>query len=347
MDKEKIQLYKDYKVKLFNELEKSKVNDLFVACYSSDGYYSCWFRDCYFIVKAYLNNDNEQYTRTTHKILDVLKKFEHKYHKFSEFIKDPSDLSCWRLLHVKFDPVTIDEIYKPWNHLQRDSNALILMMIIDGLDNGLNIIRDDSDREIIQLFVDYILKIGNCEDASSWEENNHVRLSSIALTIKALKEIQKYGFIVDNDFVEESERLYYELFPFEHVGRKVDLTLLYLPYFDITNELETKMILFNVEKTLLKNKGVLRYVGDQYYMERGIEAPWSFGLSFLSIAYFKLGYIEVAEHYIDKLIELYPDGRIPELLIGGERPNENTPLSWSVSVQSQAIDKVLEYYGEK
>lgn len=345
LTEKEIKKYLDYKELLFGEIEKLRLPNGFHYASPSVDYNASWFRDNAFINFCYLDNYPELYVKCVQSTLDILKKFEKKYSKFSAFIKDNQDRSTYRFLHAKFNPVTEDEIEGlggNWNHNQSETLPLILLNITKGLDKGLSIIRDSSDKEIIQLFIEYTVAVGYEVNASSWEEENEVRLSSTALMLKGYREIKKHGFVVPDYIISEGEKIYNSLFPYEHKNKKADLMSLYLPFFDICDDIESKYIVKMVENTLLRDAGVCRYINDLYYQEDGKDAPWSFGLSFLSCIYCDLGYFEIAKMYADKLIELYPDGRIPELLIKETTPNKNTPLTWALAMQVIAIDKLLK-----
>lgn len=338
------QQYQDYKKLLFSELDKLRLPNGFHYASPSVDYNASWLRDNCFINMCYLEENPEQYVKSVQAMLDILKKFEKKYHKLSAFVNNPEDRSTYRFLHAKFNPITEDEIEgigDKWNHNQSETLGLILLNITMGLDRGLPIIRDYSDRGIIQLFIDYSVAVGYKANCSSWEEENEVRLSSTALMLKGFREARSNGFFVPQYILDEGDRVYDSLFPFEHMNKKVDLMLLYLPFFNICDNIETKYIVKSVESTLLRDKGVCRYLKDHYYQEDGVDAPWSFGLSFLSCIYSDLNHDEIARMYCDKLMDLYVDGRIPELLIRGEEANVNTPLAWSLSMEILAINKIL------
>lgn len=336
-----IRFYQEYKEKCFNELNKLRVdNGLFVA---SENYGHSWHRDNMMCNLAYLNNYPDKYVQTIHTTLDLLKKFENKYTKLSSILKYGITENNY-LLHAKFDVNTMDEIPNLcWNNAQWDNQALILINIAYGIKNGLNIIRDKSDKDIIQLLIDYTMKVGYTANASSWEEENQQRTSSTALTIKALELMKELGFKVPSQYIFEGYSLLGRLSLKEHSSKDSDLMLLYLPVFDIVDKITTCNIIEKVERDLLRNGGVIRYKGDYYYNKDGKELEWSFGTSYLSICYNKLGCFDMAKLYVDKIIELYPDAKIPEGVYGGTNiKNDNSILAWSISVQIQAIDLLLK-----
>jgi phosphorylase kinase alpha/beta subunit len=94
---------------------------------------------------------------------------------------------------------------------------------------------------------------------------------------------------------------------------------------------------------LAKDKGVMRYKFDQYYNKNpdgySEEAEWCFGLSWLAIAYKRLGDTEKARAYMDKAIAtVTKDGKIPELYFShSSEANENNPLGWSESMYIVAL----------
>lgn len=341
LSRNEIRFYEEYKEKCFNELNKLRVgNGLFVA---SEYYSHSWHRDNMMCNLAYLNNYPDKYTQTIHTTLDLLKKFESKYTKLSSVLKYGITENNY-LLHAKFDINTMDEIPNlQWNNAQWDNQSLILINIAYGIKEGLNIIRDDSDRKIIQLLIDYTIKIGYNPNASSWEEEDQQRTSSTALTVKALELIKECGFNVPQQYIFEGYSLLGKLALKEHDYKDSDLMLLYLPTFDIVDKITTCNIIEKVERDLLRESGVIRYRGDYYYNKDGKEMEWSFGLSYLSICYNKLGVTSMAKFYIDKIIELYPDAKIPEGVYGGTNiKNDNDILAWAIAVQIQAIDMLLE-----
>jgi len=78
------------------------------------------------------------------------------------------------------------------------------------------------------------------------------------------------------------------LHPRESETKEVDMALLSLIYpYNIVNKKQREKILKNIETKLLKEKGVIRYIGDKYYYRKG-EAQWTNGLAWLAIIYKQL-----------------------------------------------------------
>ena len=95
----------------------------------------------------------------------------------------------------------------------------------------------------------------------------------------------------------------------------------------------------NVEEKLVRNRGVIRYVGDKYY-NNGSEAEWTFGFPWLAIIYKKLNNPEKYAHYSRKTLEAMNDkGEMPELYYGKtDEHNENTPLAWAQALSVVAAE---------
>lgn len=331
-----------YKQELFRRLEKQRTNDgLFIA---SDGQYyqASWFRDNMFCNLAYLNNYPEKFLQTVHTHLDILIKFENKYTKFSSMINHYTDEN-YRFLHAKINPWTLDEIEglgSRWNHRQFETNGLILLNIAYGIEKGLKVIRNGADEAIIQTFIDYTTTVSFRPNASSWEEENAMRTSSTALVTLGLKKMKKLGFRVSDEAIEQGENLLKDLFPYEHADKHVDLVLLYLPFFGITDRIDSEYIVKVVERDLLGNRQYCcRYLGDVYYRNEHGEAEWVFSRDYLACIYHMLGYDDVANMHLDKILNDFPDGETPELIFANTNiKNDNSFLSWTAAMTIIAID---------
>ena len=106
------------------------------------------------------------------------------------------------------------------------------------------------------------------------------------------------------------------------------LSLIY-PYNVVSREIALS-ILENVEKDLVREKGVIRYKGDNYYNNNG-EAEWTQGLSWLAIIYNQLGMTDKYTYYMKKAFNAVNEkGELPELYFANsDMHNENSPLGWS------------------
>ncbi len=343
--------------KLYSALEKLRLpNGLYKASDGSFYQNYSWHRDNCNAVIDFLETNPEKYQQTYQTTLDLLKFFEKKYKKFSAFIKDPSDKSQHKFLHARVSVRDMDEIHECWSNLQFDL-ACILFWISKGEQKGIKIIRDESDREIIQLFINFLdaWQVDITPNASYWEEDCMKRSSSLGICLASLIEIEKIGFNIPNQLIERCREEFERMLPREADNRICDLAQLSLIYpYNIVNDIQRDYILENVKKYLLRNYGCIRYEGDYYYncnhMSNNLyggEAHWSFGWFYLSNVYSEMGDLENAKYYLQKGLSLSnEDGSIPELFFANNgKPNENKNLAWSVSLAIIATRRILE--GEK
>lgn len=122
-----------------------------------------------------------------------------------------------------------------------------------------------------------------------------------------------------------------ELLPHESITKEVDLALLSLIFpYNVVDEKTRDEILANVEAYLVRNKGVMRYINDQYYNKNG-EAEWTMGFPWLAIIYKQLENKKMYSHYSAKTFDaMNENGELPELYFANsEKHNDNTPLGWS------------------
>jgi GH15 family glucan-1,4-alpha-glucosidase len=332
-------------------------NNMYIAAPSSD-YSYVWLRDNVYIALAYLDKPCDTYQKTFHTILDIFKTFEQKidYH----IQKKPTEM--WEYLHIRYDAKNLKEIDTPWNHAQNDAIGAMLYAIGEGEKRGKNIIRDNKDKEILQKIIWYLntLEYWVSEDASMWEENNELRVSSLAACIAGLTSISDFVY-VPSYMIHKGYKSLIELFPNESATRDVDLSLLSLIYpYNLLPKPMAQKIINNVERELLREKGVIRYKHDSYYstLEKEFgrhqhkefydqsEAQWVFGLSFLSLAHMTIGDLDKGKYYIDKVESLMvEDCSLPELYFHGDYTdekgnnyNKNCPLAWTQSMYVQSVE---------
>ena len=86
----------------------------------------------------------------------------------------------------------------------------------------------------------------------------------------------------------------------------------------------------NVEEQLLRERGVIRYIGDNYY-NKGAEPEWTMGLPWLAIIYKQLNRPDKYAAFMRLAVNAINEkGELPELYFAGtDEHNENSPLGWS------------------
>lgn len=339
---------KDILEKLYktNNLLRKEYSGLYTASVGEHYTNYVWIRDVYYQTKVNLKTNPEAYIQTYRSLLDYYKGLNYKYeNKVDHLIKKPFPLNNIRFIHPRFYP-NLTEITGDWGNLQLDAIfGYFFLGISEGIKNGLEIIRDDSDVDIINKLVKILYKIQywNIHDNGIWEENDEIHASSIGAVVSGLKALEDVDFIIPHKLITEGERMLSNILPSESLTKKTDLALMTLIYpFNILPEEHKNTVLDNIHKYLEKDNGVIRYIGDKYYNLNG-EAEWTFGFAYLFFTYVDSDF-EKAEKYLYKLISNIDDnGYVPELFYSGTRtPNINNPLGWSVAMTILAIEKYIE-----
>lgn len=328
-------------------------NNMFKASPHST-YGHIWLRDNCFIIMAYINKKCLTFEKTIWSILDMFKFYEKS--KLDYHIKTPPQ-HTHEFIHARYSADDFREIDVEWNHRQNDSVGIVLYCIGEALKKGKKVLRDEHDKRIVQKLVRYleVLEYWKCPDGGAWEEINEVRSSSIGTCVAGLKSVKDIVNVPEY-IINKGMTALYELFPYETPTRKYDLAQLFLVYYGVFCNEMNAVIVKQIEENLLRDRGVLRYVGDSYYSTleqehgRGMsrkfyestEAEWCFGFSYLSIAHCKLGNFEKAKYYLEKSESvMLPDGSVPELYYAKtDKYNVNSPLCWSQSMYIQAYEEL-------
>ena len=303
------------------------------------GYDKSWLRDNFYETLAFeIIGDWKTVEKTYRAILTIFLKFEEKI----DWAIKEKPTEAFKRIHARFHPVTLEEFWESWGNKQNDAIGCILHRIGElEAHHKRSIIKTKEHERIVNKLVDYLEAIEYWKDPDSgiWEEWEEVHASSIGACVGGLKSIARHPKIaVSKSLIAKGEKALRELLPRESEDKFVDLALLSLiwPYDVVTDE-ERKQILENVEYHLLRNRGVIRYKGDEYYNKnkdgKSEEAEWTFGLSWLAIIYEKLGEPEKARAFIKDLIAIDTARGLPELYFSNSPEyNENTPLGWSESL---------------
>ncbi len=302
------------------------------------GYNKAWLRDNVYAALGLEAARNKKATlRTYRALLNIFLKHEYK---IDWMIKQPHPKASYRYIHARYDPFSMSEIYEEWGNKQNDAIGAVLFKIGDLERKGFKIIRNSKDLRILQKLVDYLAAIEYWHDKDNgmWEENEEVHASSIGACVAGLKMI---GAIADvpQQLIRNGQDALNKLLPNESETKETDLALLSLinPY-NVVNEQQRIQILNNVEKKLLRKKGVIRYIGDQYYNKGKGEAEWTFGFPWLAIIYKQMNNPEKYAYYMKKTYDaMNKKGEMPELYYSGTNEhNENSPLAWGQAMYMMA-----------
>ena len=293
------------------------------------GYNLAWIRDnIYAAIGLEAAQKYGIVKKTLRALLDILLKHEYKI----DFAIKEKPKYHYQYIHARYDPVTMEEIWEQWGNKQNDAIGALLFKIGDLEDKGIKIIRNEDGLRILQKLVYYLQSIEYWHDKDNgmWEENEEEHASSIGACVAGLKKISK---IVDvpKDLIKKGQDSLNKLLPKESETKEADMALLSLIYpYNILTKKQINAILKNVEEKLVKEKGVIRYIGDKYNYRNG-EAMWTKGFPWLAIIYKQLNKPDKYAFYMRKTIEVMnKKGELPELYYAdSNKHNENCPLAWS------------------
>ena len=302
------------------------------------GYNRAWIRDnIYESLGLEATKNHKELIKVYHALLDILLKHEAKIDW--AIMENPQH--AYQYIHARYDPETGNEILEEWGNKQNDAIGALLFKIGDLESKGIRVIRSHNDLVILQKLVDYLESIEYWHDKDNgvWEENEEVHASSVGACVAGLKKICK---IVDvsPELISKGEYALRKLLPHESETKEVDLALLSLiyPYNVVTRKMALK-ILHNVEKYLVRKKGIIRYENDQYYNKGLGEAEWVMGFPWMAIISRELNMPDKYAYYLRKTLGcMNEDGELPELYYANSsKHNENSPLGWAQALFLVAV----------
>lgn len=293
------------------------------------GYNLAWIRDnVYTAIGLEAAKKYSIVKKTLRALLDVLLKHEYKI----DWATREKPRHNYQHIHARYDPITMEEIWEEWGNKQNDAIGALLFKIGDLEQKGIKIIRNEKDIRILQKLVHYLQSIEYWHDKDNgmWEEKEEVHTSSIGACVAGLEKISKL-IDVPQELIKKGKNALNKLLPRESEAKEVDMALLSLIYpYNIVTKKQKKSILKNVEQKLVKEMGVVRYIGDKYYFRNG-EAQWTKGFPWLAIIYKQMNKPDKYAFYMRKAMQAMNEkGEMPELYYAnGNEYNENCPLAWS------------------
>ena len=293
------------------------------------GYDLAWIRDnAYVSLGLEAVDDIDSARRIYWAVLDILLRYEYKIDHAIE--KKPEH--AFQYIHARYNPLTLHEIHGHWGNKQNDAVGALIFKIGDLHEKGINVLRDENDMRILQKLVNYLQSIEYWHDKDSgmWEEGEEIHASSVGACVAGLKKVS--GIVnVPTELIEKGEKTLQKILPNESAAKKSDMALLSLIYpYNVVNAEQRMQILSNIEKNLIREKGIIRYKGDKYYNKHG-EAEWTMGLPWLAIIYKNLGLNDKYNFFLEKSIEaMNGKNELPELYFANSpEHNENSPLGWA------------------
>ena len=262
------------------------------------GYNKSWIRDNIYEALGFeAVKDIKTIKKTFHALFDIFLLHESKIDK--ALAQKPNNANDH--IHARFCPFTFTEFNEPWGNKQNDAIGAFLFKVGELYKKGIMVIRDRNDLRILQKLVDYLRSIEYWHDKDNgiWEENEEIHASSVGACVAGLKSIKQL-VDVPEWLIEKGIATLNQLLPRESETKEVDLALLSLIFpYNIVSKKQAYEILKNVEEKLVRERGVIRYIGDKYY-NNGKEAEWTFGFPWLAIIYKQLGNEEKYHYYLEK-----------------------------------------------
>lgn len=319
-------------------------NGAFAAALGED-YNACWIRDQVYSTYAYYYlDDPKRFSEGLQVVFDILHGAREKIER-AACVKPTGSADY---IHAKYNAEGLREITEDWGHHQVDALGLFLFAVARAQRNGVRVIRDSADREMLQLLVSYLAAVRYFADPDNgmWEENLELHASSVGAAVAGLKELKSMNLAVVPEYlITLGERVLLEILPNETDTRDVDLAQLSLlwPYRIVSKDI-ADTILARVKEKLVQKQGVNRYWGDNYYRsDNGISAEWTMGFFWLSIIYADRRDLAEACYWFKRGMDVMtPEGYLPELYQNG-LPNDHTPLAWAHSLALIAGVKTGEF----
>lgn len=309
-----------------------------VASTEGEHYQWCWIRDTYYILRPFLNEDPKAYKKGWDSMCKYINTLDSLYdNKLKWLIKNGrKSVNTIEFIHPRFDAQTLAENQESWGNIQIDSLGYILLGI--GLANKAGIYIDGNETVVDSILkVLKAIKYWSCPDNGIWEEESEVHASSIGIVLDGLKAI---GYN-DDELYAEGEKALTQLLPRESNNKNVDLSLAMITCLSTSTRtyLTRKQIVENITNELGGYYGAIRYHGDIYY-NYGSEMEWTMWLPLVGIYQFNEGDKSLAEHYLNKCINLHKSNKrkgLPEGYCNGNS-NPNNPLGWSNALFIELID---------
>ncbi|MBI2037171.1 MAG: hypothetical protein HYT14_02320 [Candidatus Liptonbacteria bacterium] len=315
----------------------------FVAARTED-YGAFWLRDHLYIVFSYYYlGEYEKLKRGMQVAFDFFRKERYKLERLS-FPDDPA--KSYEYLNAKVNPDTLEEFTREWGHHQLDAVGLFLYLVADLKFKNVDVRRDETDSDILQLLAFYLRNVRYWErpDFGMWEDRWELHSSSIGACVAGLDYGKRERLItVPEELIARGRDALDRLLPRESASRDCDMAQLSLiwPYHIVKNGVADR-ILENVRSRLVQRHGVNRYWDDvwPHRSKDGVSPEWVLGFDWLSIIHAQRHEMEEARLWFDRSTALMVGENVPELYVDGS-PGEHTPLAWAHAMKLIAWAKIF------
>ncbi len=270
------------------------INGLFAAAaasgddFAASGYSNAWVRDNVHLAHAQLVAGDSRHAITIQQRLTEFF-FRHRQ-RFLNIIAEPARAADpMQRPHIRFNPVTLDELPETWAHAQNDALGAYLWISCLLVRAGHTAITSEF-RTVIFLLLQYweAIAVWNDEDSGHWEEQRKVAASSIGCVLAGLSQLQQLlqesPFAASLSFTpQDTQRLQalqenchaalLQILPWEcrqpdaAKQRRYDAALLFLiyPLNIIPDRGLEDQIIADICEHLQGVHGIRRYPGDSYW----------------------------------------------------------------------------------
>ena len=305
-------------------------------CHAAPGanYDRIWIRDnCYTGLAFWHAGETKKAIRVFQGLMKIMDRYSWK---IDWILWEGKPDESYKRVHPRYDSNGF-EIPEPWGFIQNDSIGLLLWCVAWLEAKGAKLLTE-RNVHLVQKLVWYLSAVRYWEDSDNgvWEEVSEIHSSSVGCCIAGLKAHQSRVMVKD-DAIGQGERILEALHGRESFNRHADLAQLTLVWPLGSPHEETVRL---VERELLREKGVIRYLGDEYEALAG-EPEWTMGLPWLGLAWLSLGDREKAHHYLEWTDRVrLPNGLLPESYLPKStsrtrrrfEPCPHTPLAWAHSL---------------
>mgnify|MGYP001090911958 CR=1 FL=1 len=330
------------KESLYKNFEKLRDEKGAFLAASSEDYHACWMRDqLYANFAYYFLGEHEKFKIGIRVVFDML---HNARAKIEQVVTHPPQ-NITEYIHAKYSHDTLMEITNDWGHHQVDAVGQFLWMVAFAEKNGVPVVETEDDRQMLQLIIQYLIAVKYWEypDNGMWEEWMELHTSSLGAAVAGLRLAKEVGLaVIPESMIAAGNATLFTILPNETPLREQDLAQLSLMWpYELVSFADEDAILERIERELIQERGVNRYLDDNYYRsDNGVSAEWCFGFFWLSLVYIRRSDREKALYWFERgMSTMTPEGDLPELYLNGA-PNPNTPLAWTHSLALIAAKKL-------